>query len=409
LFSQDFWSDSIIQFCDIYNWKMLPQTCVFLVFLLTFQIVYSDDDHASTAINFSEETFAAQVPNKPHLVMFFAPWCGHCKRLAPTWEDLSVKYNEKFESEQDVLIGKVDCTIETALCSSQDVTGYPTLKFFKSGPDSGVKYRGQRDLQSLVKFINEQMGYEQPEEPAVVPEDAVVDTGLYVLSEKSFTKHVSSGDHFIKFYAPWCGHCQKLAPAWAELAKSYEDDKTVKIGKLDCTQAQSVCQANSVRGYPTLQFIRNGEVVETYKGGRDLNSLKDFVKSMTGGKTEPKEEKTNVAMLGKDTFDEEIKAGVVFVKFFAPWCGHCKRLAPTWEELALLFSTVPGVKIAKVDCTADENSNKELCNAQGVNGFPTLNIYKDGEKIEEYNGKRAIDDLESFVKKHLAASNKDEL
>ena len=53
---------------------MLPQTSVFLVFLLTFQIVYSDDDHASTAINFSEETFAAQVPNKPHLVMFFAPW-----------------------------------------------------------------------------------------------------------------------------------------------------------------------------------------------------------------------------------------------------------------------------------------------------------------------------------------------
>lgn len=140
----------------------------------------------------------------------------------------------------------------------------------------------------------------------------------------------------------------------------------VKIGKLDCTQAQSVCQDNNVRGYPTLQYIRNGEVVETYKGGRDLNSLKDFVKSMTGGKTEPKEEKTNVVMLSKDTFDEEIKSGVVFVKFFAPWCGHCKRLAPTWEELALLFSTNPGVKIAKVDCTADENSNKELCNAQGV-------------------------------------------
>ena len=69
--------------------------------------------------------------------------CGHCKRLAPTWQDLSVKYNEK--AEPDVLIGKVDCTIETALCSAQEVTGYPTLKFFKSGTESGVKYRGQRD------------------------------------------------------------------------------------------------------------------------------------------------------------------------------------------------------------------------------------------------------------------------
>merc|ERR1712001_365105 len=124
----DFWSDSIIQFCDIYNWKMLPQTCVFLVFLLTFQIVYSDDDHASTAINFSEETFAAQVPNKPHLVMFFAPWCGHCKRLAPTWQELAEKYNKAAE---------------------QDVTGYPTLKFFKKA-DSSTKHRGGRDLDALV-------------------------------------------------------------------------------------------------------------------------------------------------------------------------------------------------------------------------------------------------------------------
>ena len=46
-----------------------------------------------------------------------------------------------------------------------------------------------------------------------------------------------------------------------------------------------------------------------------------------------------------------------------------------------------------------------------VNGFPTLNIYKDGEKVDEYNGKRAIDDLEAFVNKHLepAAKEKDEL
>ena len=106
---------------------------------------------------------------------------------------------------------KIDFTfIEPSLCSAQDVTGYPTLKFFKSGTDSGVKYRGQRDLSSLVKFINEQMGYEQPEEEKnEEPEDAIVDNGLYILSEKSFKNHVGKGDHFIKFYAPWLVSCLK--------------------------------------------------------------------------------------------------------------------------------------------------------------------------------------------------------
>lgn len=54
------------------------------------------------------------------------------------------------------------------------------------------------------------------------------------------------------------------------------------------------------------------------------------------------------------------------VKFFAPWCGHCKRLAPTWDELAAKFSSVDDVTVAKVDCTSDDNKNKELCSQQGV-------------------------------------------
>lgn len=387
---------------------MLSKLYIFVI-LCSFQVIFGDD-HAEASINFNKDTFTADVEKTPHLVMFFAPWCGHCKRLAPTWQDLSVKFNEK--EEKDVLIGKVDCTIETALCSAQDVTGYPTLKFFKSGTDSGVKYRGQRDLDSLVKFINEQMGIEQPEEEKVESEEAIVDNGLYVLNEKSYAKHVETGDHFIKFYAPWCGHCQKLAPAWAELAKSFEDNAKVKIAKLDCTQAQSVCQAGEIRGYPTLQYIRNGKLVEAYKGGRDLASLKTFISEMSGSEAKeavPAEEvKSAVAHLHKDNFDAEIKEGVTFIKFFAPWCGHCKRLAPTWEELAGKFAENAGVKIAKVDCTEGNNKNREICTAQGVNGFPTLNIYKDGEKVDEYNGKRAIDDLEAFVNKHLGAA-KDEL
>merc|ERR1719220_350809 len=82
----------------------------------------------------------------------------------------------------------VDCTKETSLCSSQDVTGYPTLKFFKDGPENGVKHRGQRDQKSLEKFINEQMGRAptEEEEIALEPEEAVAEKGLFTLTEKSF-------------------------------------------------------------------------------------------------------------------------------------------------------------------------------------------------------------------------------
>merc|ERR1719443_2724148 len=185
--------------------------------------------------------------------------------------------------EAEVTIAKVDCTEATALCSAQDVTGYPTLKFFKNGAekDDGVKYRGNRDAAALEKFIAEKLGNEIPEEKPATPESAepVIENGLYILGGASFAGAVGKGDTFIKFYAPWCGHCQKLAPTWDELAKSYEKDGQVKIAKVDCTQHQSVCQEHEVRGYPTLAYFRNGRKVEPYKGARTLSELKDFVET----------------------------------------------------------------------------------------------------------------------------------
>merc|ERR1712129_613299 len=155
---------------------------------------------------------------------------------------------------------------------------------------------------------------------------------------------------------------------------------------------QAVCQEHEIKGYPTLAYFRNGAKMETYKGARTLSELKDFV----------------------NTEEAETKSGVAFVKFFAPWCGHCKRMAPTWEELAKKFQDNSGVVIGHVDCTAADNINRPLCDAQGVNGFPTLQIYKDGVKAEEYNGKRELAELAKFVEKHLVVEEpvkeeKDEL
>lgn len=396
--------------------------------LLTASSVLAEEE-AQSALDLSEASFKELVSASPHLVMFYAPWCGHCKRLAPIWEDLAVKNNQA--EDKVATIGKVDCTIHTALCSGQDVTGYPTLKFYKNGAEKadGVKYRGQRDLASLEKFIGEQLGNVVAEEAPKAEEsaEATVENGLYILGSGSFAKTVAKGDTLVKFYAPWCGHCQKLAPTWDELAKLFEKDEVAKVAKVDCTLHQPICQEQEIRGYPTLVYFRDGRKLETYKGARTLADLKDFVNTNKGGygkaagsedgKVPVAEEVVvNVVKLNKDNFEKEIGSGVAFVKFFAPWCGHCKRLAPTWQELAGKYKDNKDIMIGHVDCTENDNENKAICDGNGVNGFPTLYIFKDGVKVEEYNGKRGLDELAAFVEKHTAvaeeapeAPEKDEL
>jgi len=246
------------------------------------------------------------------------------------------------------------------------------------------------------------------------PEIAVAEDGLFILGKNSFAKHIEKGSHFIKFYAPWCGHCKKMAPAWDELAKDVDGDKslTTTIAKVDCTAHQSVCQEYGVGGYPTIKFFRDGKEVEQYRGGRAFKDLKDYVISMKKEKAPEEEaedaEPATVPMLTGKNFEESIKTGTTFVKFFAPWCGHCKKLAPTWEDLGAKYKDNEAVTIAKVDCTAAGNTNKDLCDGEGVKGFPTLQIYKDGKKITEYNGKRGLEELDAFVKEHSGAK-KDEL
>lgn len=206
-----------------------------------------------------------------------------------------------------------------------------------------------------------------------------------------------------------------MAPAYSELAKEVDEDKKISttIAKVDCTLHQSVCQEQGVGGYPTILFFKDGQKVETYKGGRTFKDLKDYVVSMVGDKAVSSEDKVEdetpkVLILDTKNFEDSIKTGITFVKFYAPWCGHCKRLAPTWEELAAKYVGNEGVRIAKIDCTAEANANKELCDGQDVKGFPTLHIYKDGKKITEYNGKRGLEELDAFVKEH-AEVKKDEL
>ncbi|MDP2438175.1 MAG: protein disulfide isomerase family protein [archaeon] len=100
----------------------------------------------------------------------------------------------------------------------------------------------------------------------------------------------------------------------------------------------------------------------------------------------------SVHVLDDSNFDAFLKDHPIsIIKFYAPWCGHCKKLAPLWEEFG--DSNPEGFAVAKVDCTVA----KDVCSGQGVRGYPTIKIFVDGTG-SAHNGARTVDAFTSSVK-----------
>jgi protein disulfide-isomerase A1 len=142
--------------------------------------------------------------------------------------------------------------------------------------------------------------------------------------------------------------------------------------------------------------------------GNDLTEKKigAFVKDFVAGKISPSiksepipetQEGPVVVVVAnsyKDIVLDDSKD--VLIEFYAPWCGHCKALAPTYEKLADLYSSSDfssKVTVAKVDATLNDVPDE-------ISGFPTIKLYPAGAKDSpfEYSGPRTLEDLAAFIK-----------
>jgi thioredoxin 1 len=102
--------------------------------------------------------------------------------------------------------------------------------------------------------------------------------------------------------------------------------------------------------------------------------------------------------LKSGSWGQEIKdaAGISVVYFWAPWCGHCQAFAPTVEAVA---SEMTGkARFAKVNC--DEQAN--IVSECGINGTPTVIIYKDGREVDRHTGAESKESLTRRISGHLA-------
>ncbi|SPN96976.1 probable Protein disulfide-isomerase [Cephalotrichum gorgonifer] len=420
------------------------------------------------------------------LAEFYAPWCGHCKSLAPEYEEAATSLVEK-----GIKLGKVDCTEETELCSTYGVEGYPTLKVFR-GKENVTPYGGQRKAAAITSYmIKQSMPAVSPVTAESIAEfktaDNVVLVAYYAADDKTSAEvYAKVAESLRDTYLFGASTDAALAEAEAVvqpsivLYKQFDEGRTAysgdkfdaeaieKFAKVGATPLVGEVGPETYSGYMAsglpLAYIFAETAEEREKlsaalkpiaekhrgainfatidaaafgahaGNLNLNpdkfpafaiqevaknqkfpfdqeteithdAIAAFVADFASGKLSPsiKSEpipETNdgpVTVVVAHSYDEIVLDDNkdVLIEFYAPWCGHCKSLAPKYEELGSLFAASEfkdKVVIAKVDATANDVPDE-------IQGFPTIKLYPAGAKDEPvtYSGARTVEDLLKFI------------
>jgi protein disulfide-isomerase A1 len=454
-------------------------------------------NEASDVINLTASNFDSIVNGEPLiLVEFFAPWCGHCKALAPHYEEAATALKDK-----NIKLAKVDCVDEADLCQSKGIQGYPTLKVYRKGEPT--EYSGPRKADGIISYMAKQslpavsevtaenhddfkkadkiVAIAYLSSPTDVPaaefsaaaethrddylfgsttdKDAIAAAGVtpptivvyrafdepkseypYPISSvtkkdlEDWIKELAipvidevNGDN----YAVYASSSKPLAYLFIDPTL---EDKEARIAALKPVADKFKSKMNFV----WIDAIKFGDhakalnLVEAkwpafviqdlekqlkypYDQTKDVTTegAGDWVEQYLDGKIQPQlksqpipetQDESVYTLVGKNfedvVFDDEKD---VFVEFYASWCGHCKRLKPTWDQLGDKYAPIKErVVIAKME--AQDNDLPPSVPFR-VGGFPTLKFKPAGSRdFIDYEGDRSFESLVSFLEEHAKNS-----
>lgn len=439
----------------------------------------------------TEKNFeGALEAHKMILVEFYAPWCGHCKALAPEYAKAAQQLKEK---NSEIKLAKVDATVEGKLAEKFGVQGYPTIKFFKD--QTPMEYSGGRTADTIISWLEKKLG--PPTTHLSTVEEAQKFTDAKEITVIGFFKDAASDvaknyeeAAFSKLEDIPCGLTDK-----AELLAEYkiEQDtvvlfkktegvripftgpfiaeevaKFVKTNKLPLINEFTQETAGDIFGgdvkkhvllfakkseeaqftallgemkpvaekfkgralfiyvdigvednerileffglkkeeCPAIRFIALDEDMVKYKPDfADITqaNLEKFVGDVLDGNLKPHLmsqevpsdwDKEPVKVLVGKNFNEvaKDKSKNVLVEFYAPWCGHCKQLAPIWDKLGEEYKENESIVIAKMDSTANEVEDIK------IQSFPTIKFFPaNSDEVIDYEGERTLEGFKKFL------------
>lgn len=155
-----------------------------------------------------------------------------------------------------------------------------------SSPDPFHQHSGEdfdsKDFENYDDLEDDPSQYgelEDGEDAYVAPE--VDEKDVVVLKESNFTEFIEKNRYvMVEFYAPWCGHCQSLAPEYAAAATELKGEG-VSLAKVDATEENELATKYEIQGFPTVFFFVDG-VQKEYPGQRNKEAIVTWIKKKTG-------------------------------------------------------------------------------------------------------------------------------
>ncbi|KAK1411331.1 hypothetical protein QVD17_37879 [Tagetes erecta] len=474
--------------------------CVFVVFSLSF-VTASSEEEKEYVLTLDHSNFTEIVSKHSFIVVeFYAPWCGHCKHLAPEYEKAASVLSS---NEPPIFLAKVDADAEQnkELAGKYEVQGFPTIKILRNGGEKIQEYNGPREADGIVSYVKKQNGPASPEIKTKEDVESLIDdkkifiVGIFpkfsgkeyenfmILADKLRSTHdfghttnaklIARGDSSVteptlRLLKPFDELFVDYKNFEVDAMEKFIDEASTPLVTLfkqsDENQPFLSKYFSSTSDSKAMLFLNYEhekqdlfkstfhEVAGLYKGKgliflmgdvKDSENILEFfglkedntpalmlqdtkgvkyvsknvkvdhiapwLKDFTDGKLTPYIKSEPIP----ETNDEPVKVVVtktlkdmvletkknVLLEIYAPWCGHCKKLAPILDEVAVSFEQDPDVVIAKLDGTKNDIRDDTF----DVKGFPTLYFRSSGGKIVQYDGNRTKDDLIEFIQKNRDA------
>ncbi|XP_073140152.1 protein disulfide-isomerase-like [Henckelia pumila] len=465
------------------------------VFLCVSPAAAAAEEEGEKVVTLDHLNFSEVVAAHDFIVVeFYAPWCGHCKALAPEYEKAASVLSSH---DPPIVLAKIDASEESTreLATEYKIQGFPTIKIFRNGGKDIQDYKGPREADGIVSYLKKQVG------PASVEIKSAEDAASLIDDKSVFIVGVFpkfSGEEFENFtalaetlradYA--FGHTlsSKFIPRGESVSKptlrllkpfdelvvdsqdfqvdameKFIDESTIPILTLwssdpnghtyvskffsggtdkamlfvnfstDHDAFRSIYKDVAVSykakgisfllgdtdaGQGAFQYFGLKPeqapllIIQKVNGQKYLNpnvkpdQIESWVKDYTNGLVKPFVKSEPIPEVNDEPVKVVVTASLedmvfnsgknVLLEFYAPWCGHCQKLAPILEEVATSFEKDPDVLIAKLDATANDVPNDSF----EVQGFPTIYFRSASGNLSQYDGERTKEDIIEFIQKN---------